>query len=476
MQCSKKAELLQILCNTIEKHNMLSKGDSVLIGVSGGADSVCLLHSLWSIKDKLGIRIYAAHLNHGIRGEEAQKDAEYVKKLCNQLDVELFYKFIKVEDLAKEENVSVETAGRLARYRFFKEVCIEKKIKKIATAHNKNDQAETVLMRILRGTGIDGMSGIQYCREDGVIRPLLDTERSLIEEYCREEELDYCIDSTNTENDYTRNKIRNVLIPYLKEEYNPNITNALANMAETMAEDSEFINGYSKRLYNRINNPAPASKPVVLDIESLKMVDCSIQKRLIRLAVKDAMGKKYSLDKCHIDSVLGLLDKETGVGTELPMGLRATVRYGWIAFETPQEVERLKSIPMFSDGLHYNLEIGKKYDIDEYSVSFDLVDLPAKAEKNQMIIDYDKVSGLELKVRTRERGDIISLFKDGKSKKLKDFMIDKKIPLSKRGKIPLLCSNNEVIAVIGERIAEPYKTDGNSKRGLRVTYDKNEDR
>ena len=116
MQCSKKAELLQILCNTIEKHNMLSKGDSVLIGVSGGADSVCLLHSLWSIKDKLGIKIYAAHLNHGIRGEEAQKDAEYVKKLCNQLDVELFYRFIKVEDLAKEENVFL---GNCYKYRDF---------------------------------------------------------------------------------------------------------------------------------------------------------------------------------------------------------------------------------------------------------------------------------------------------------------------------------------------------------------------
>lgn len=172
MQCETTGQRVpEKVRQTIRRHDMLAPGESVLVGISGGADSVCLLHVLWALQGELGIRVLAAHVNHGIRGEEADRDQEFVRSLCARWDVPLFEENIQVRELAKEEGISLETAGRLARYRFFSRIAGEQGITKTATAHNRNDQAETVLMRILRGTGIDGLAGIQYCRRDGVIRP-----------------------------------------------------------------------------------------------------------------------------------------------------------------------------------------------------------------------------------------------------------------------------------------------------------------
>lgn len=457
---------------TIRRHDMLAPGESVLVGISGGADSVCLLHVLWALQGELGIRVLAAHVNHGIRGEEADRDQEFVRSLCARWDVPLFEENIQVRELAKEEGISLETAGRLARYRFFSRIAGEQGITKTATAHNRNDQAETVLMRILRGTGIDGLAGIQYCRRDGVIRPLLDVEREEIEAYCAAHGLRYCTDSTNGENSYTRNRIRNQLIPELQAQFNPGIVQTLSVLAENMAEDGGFIDGYTRRLYRRINSPAPAKKPVVLDIASLAMVEPCVRIRLVRLAARDAMGDAYALERRHVDAVLDLLEKETGAQAELPGGLRAAVRYGWLAFETLEETAAQRERPAFSDSIHYAVELGRTYDMEDWSVTLELGDPDAVLRPNQMILDYDKVRDLSLEVRTRRRGDRIAVYRDGRTRKLKDFMIDLKIPRLERGTVPLLCADGgEVVAVIGRRIAEPYKIGDDSKRGLVITYD-----
>ena len=358
MQCETTGQRVpEKVRQTIRRHDMLAPGESVLVGISGGADSVCLLHVLWALQGELGIRVLAAHVNHGIRGEEADRDQEFVRSLCARWDVPLFEENIQVRELAKEEGISLETAGRLARYRFFSRIAGEQGITKTATAHNRNDQAETVLMRILRGTGIDGLAGIQYCRRDGVIRPLLDVEREEIEAYCAAHGLRYCTDSTNGENSYTRNRIRNQLIPELQAQFNPGIVQTLSVLAENMAEDGGFIDGYTRRLYRRINSPAPAKKPVVLDIASLAMVEPCVRIRLVRLAARDAMGDAYALERRHVDAVLDLLEKETGAQAELPGGLRAAVRYGWLAFETLEETAAQRERPAFSDSIHYAVEL-----------------------------------------------------------------------------------------------------------------------
>lgn len=459
--------VLDKVYNTIKKYDMLSDGDSVLVGLSGGADSVCLLHCLYTLKDRLGIKLYAAHLNHGIRGDEAARDMELARNMCNGLSIPFYTKSVDVPLYAHTEKLSEETAGRLARYKFFAELKNKHNIDKTATAHNRNDQAETVLMRIIRGTGTDGLSGILYCRGDGTIRPLLDVERCEIEEYCLANGLEYCIDSTNEDESYTRNKIRKNLLPMLADKFNPNIVEALATLSQNAAGDAAFINGYAQRLYKRINNPSPSKRPVVLDTETLKMVDEGIQVRLIRLALADAMGNEYKTEKEHIKAVLNLLRAETGTEISLPQGLVVAVRYGWLAFETAEDRKKFsQKVKCLADT---EVVPGNEYTFGDYIVRLELSG-DVKPEKGKLKLDYDKLKDKPLILRTRKIGDRISVFKNGKTKKLKNYMIDEKIPSYERDTIPLLCSGNEVVAVIGKRAAETYKADNKTKRGLVVTY------
>ena len=194
--------------STINKHNLIESGDKIVIGISGGPDSVCLLHILSRLKDKLDIELYAAHLNHQIRGIEAQKDALYVSDICDKMGITYFLKSIDVPKYCEDNNLSIEEGARKLRYEMFDEIKQKTKSNKIAVGHNLNDQAETILMRIMRGTGLQGLRGIEYARENGVIRPLLDIERKDIEEYCEVHNLNPRIDESNLENIYTRNKIR----------------------------------------------------------------------------------------------------------------------------------------------------------------------------------------------------------------------------------------------------------------------------
>ena len=188
--------VFQMVSATIFEKKMINKGDRILAAVSGGADSVCMLHVLNRLKSIIGFDVYCAHLNHNLRGEAADADEKFVIELCGRLGIPVFTKSVDVESLAKEKKMPLEEAGRFARYEFFDELSQRYRITKTATAHNKNDNAETVLMRILRGTGIDGLGGISYEREDGIIRPLLDVSRVEIEEYCKENKLDFCTDAT----------------------------------------------------------------------------------------------------------------------------------------------------------------------------------------------------------------------------------------------------------------------------------------
>ena len=460
-------KLIEAIKSTIKKHNLIVEGDKILVGVSGGADSVCLLHCLGQVASELNFSLGAMHVNHSIRGEEADRDMNFVRKLCTDMKIELYIEKVDVPSLAKTENLSVEAAGRLARYRAFHRICEKHGFNKIATAHNRDDQAETVLMRIIRGTGIDGLAGIQYKRSDGVIRPILDIERKDIEKYLSENDIEFCSDSTNKDNNYTRNNIRNVLLPMIRNEYNPNITAALSNLAETSAQDSSFIKGYSERLYNRINCPIKNKKPTVLDIESLKLLEESIKVRVIKCALSEVMGKGYKIEKIHVDSIINLLDKETGARTELPKDLIVVVRYGWLVFEKEDNLPE----NFYADKIHYEVEIGRIYDVAEYNISVKLTDPNVKIESNQLMLDYDKLTDKKLYIRFRRKGDKIAVFSDGRTKKLKSLLIDLKIPRNKRDEIPLLCCDDEVIAVIGYRCAEPYKKNKNTKSGLVVTYD-----
>ena len=274
------------ILKTISEFNMFGRGDRVLAAVSGGADSVCMLHMLCALKKNLGFELACAHLNHGLRGEAAEADARFVEELCKKLGVTFYVKCVDVAELAKDCKLSTEEAGRKARYDFFNELKEAHGFTRIATAHNKNDNAETVLMRIIRGSGLDGLSGIPYVREDNVVRPLLDVSRQEIEEYCKKYNLEYRTDTTNLENDYTRNKVRNLLIPYIEKEFNSGIIDSLNRLSKNASQDSQFVNDYAKRLFERLGSPLPGGKLNTIHIESFKMVDNAIKARILRMAAE----------------------------------------------------------------------------------------------------------------------------------------------------------------------------------------------
>lgn len=457
--------ILNIVKKTISENELVANGDKVLVALSGGADSVCLLDIMCKLKSELKISVGAAHLNHMIRGAEADRDEAYAAELCTKLSVPFYAERIDVPQLADADGISEETAGRNARYAFFDRLCKEHGYTVVATAHNRNDRAETVLMRVMRGTGIDGLGSIKYKRNGYIVRPLLDLSRECIEDYCIKNELVYCTDSTNAVNDYTRNRIRNELIPMIKENFNPKIIDSLCNLADNSIEDAEFINGYAERLYKRINSPMPHRKPTVLDIKSLDMVGDSIQNRLIQIACKEVMGSGYKLERVHIEAVKNLLDKDTGASARLPGGLVVNVKYGWLEFLTEEENNK-----EFNKEFCYEIDLRHSLDVSMPDVKLEVVEGQIKPQKNQMIVDFDKLSEKELCIRSRKIGDRIVLYKDGKSRKLKDFFIDKKIPRGERGRIPLLCTDKEVVAVIGYRVAENYRVNNNTKKGLVITY------
>jgi len=240
--------LEKLVLEYINKNNLIEENDKVLVAVSGGPDSICLLNILYNLRETLKIELFVAHVNHLIR-KDAKSDAEYVQKYCEDRNIKFFLKECNVMEKSKQEKIGVEEAGRNARYDFFKEVANEYNINKIAIGHNKNDLAETLIMNILRGTGTQGLKGIV---NNNYIRPLLDISRKDIEKYCAENKLEPRIDSTNFENEYTRNKIRNIVIPYIKEEFNPNIIEALVRLSQIVTEEQNFIESEVEKQYKNL--------------------------------------------------------------------------------------------------------------------------------------------------------------------------------------------------------------------------------
>ena len=240
---SKGEEMLeeQIL-KTIKKYELIKNGDTIVIGVSGGPDSMALLNSLINLNEKNGLhyKIVVSHINHGIR-EEADSETLFVQEFCKEKQISCYVKKEKVEKLAKVQKIGTEEAGRKLRYDFFEEVATKENANKIATAHNANDNAETVLMNIIRGSGTSGLKGIEAERDGKFIRPLIECTRNEIEEYCKEQNLKPKYDKTNMKNIYTRNKIRNILIPLIQKEFNPNIVSSLNRMSQIAKEENEYL-------------------------------------------------------------------------------------------------------------------------------------------------------------------------------------------------------------------------------------------
>ena len=341
----------------IKDNNLINPKDRILVALSGGPDSVCLLNILYNLKEELDIEIGAAHLNHMLRDEDAFQDEEYVKNLCESFDIPCFVKRVDINKYSKENKMSSEMAGRDARYNFFDEVIREHGYNKIATAHNANDQAETILFRLMRGTGIEGLCGIKVCR-DKIIRPILCLSRKEVEEYIEVNNLKPRIDKTNFEKIYNRNKIRLDILPYIKENFNEDIIQTLNRMSVLLQKDNEFIEKSARSFYEKY-----CVEQQDYFIIKKKMFDNheAVVTRVIRYALTNFSKTHYDFEMKHIYEICNLAKNNSGKSIDLPNKIYAENIYGDIYIK-----ERI-----INNNIHVKQEIKiNKDDIDGKKIAF----------------------------------------------------------------------------------------------------------
>lgn len=301
--------LKEEVLKTIKTYNLIEENDKVVIGVSGGPDSICLLHLLYSIKKELEFEIVVAHINHQIR-KVADSETEYVKDFCKNLGIECFVKKENITELAKKQKKGTEEVGRQVRYDFFEDVAQKTNSNKIATAHNSNDRAETVILNILRGSGISGLKGIEAMRDNKYIRPLIFTKREKIEEYCQENNLNPKIDESNMENIYNRNKVRNIIIPYIEKEFNKNIIQTINRLSDVATEENEFLQKLTEEQYNTISTID--NDTIILDLKKFNHLELVIKRRLILYTINEAIHTTNGIEKVNIDDIIKLCKNNIG--------------------------------------------------------------------------------------------------------------------------------------------------------------------
>ena len=294
---------------TIKKYELIQAKDKIVLGVSGGPDSITMLDILRQIREEFDFEIVVAHINHMIR-KEAIQDEEYVKKYCEKNNIKCFVKRTDVIDIANNKKIGTEEAGRLVRYEFFDEVLKQTGSNKIAIAHNKNDKVETIIMHVLRGSGLSGIKGIEPIRGN-IIRPLIECKREEIEKYCDENRLEPRIDKTNFENDYTRNKIRNIVIPYIEKELNPNIIETIDRLSEVVKKEDRYLEKVASNVYEKILIKQEPGQ-IILELKEFNEQDEVIKSRIILYTVKKLFGSSQGIEKIHINDIIKLCNNNIG--------------------------------------------------------------------------------------------------------------------------------------------------------------------
>lgn len=438
-----------LMCKAMEAYP-LSGADGALCGVSGGADSAALLHAMTRLGAERGFPVYAAHYHHGIRGPEADRDESFVREYCASLGVRLLAGRGDAPALAEREGIPLEQAARRLRYGFFGEALAECGAKCVAVAHHADDQAETVLMHIMRGSGVHGVRGMDFLNDTDygydVIRPLLAVRRAGIEDYIAANRLAYVTDSTNLEPDARRNRVRLELIPYMERYFNANIVDSLGALARFAAEDDDCLDRMA----------AAALKPLRsgFDRAALAALDRPVRVRALFLLL-EGCGARVDIERRHIEAADALLTAVSGSAIDLP-GVTLRVSGGCItAAPVPESAEW--SVPF--DPAGFDTPEGR-VDCRPWTGGF---------TEAAQAIDLDKLPA-DAVVRNRRPGDTVRPVGAPGTKKLKEFFIDKKIPKELRDGLPLLCSGSRVMAVLGVCCAGEVMVDADTQRALLMEY------
>lgn len=461
---------------------MLHAGDWVLTGVSGGADSVCLLFLLAEYRKRVPFELGVVHVNHGIR-PDAQEDALYVEKLCRELQLPFFCENVDVHTLAKEKKLSEEEAGRRARYQAY-EKCADiwtsgKKAAdpdfrvKLALAHHMGDRAETMLFHLFRGSDSRGLGSIQPVREHGeklqVIRPLLCLERCEIEEFLKQEGIAHCEDSTNREDQYVRNRIRHHILPYAEQEICEGAARHVSQAAEKISEIEEYLQLQTEQAMEKCVSGHRIS------VDEFQKQHALIQKRILMEMLRRLSPEHRDISSVHVDMVQDLFWGTSGRRVKLPMGIEAVREYETVLlkrktaedpdgeknYEMPLNREELEKGPVriMAGGFHFCFQVLETADF-------------SRIPENQYTkwFDYDKIKD-KLSVRSRRVGDQLAIRGNGGRvihKKVKDYMITEKIPGELRSHLPLLADGDQILWIPGYRISENYKVEEGTRCILQV--------
>ncbi len=426
----------------------------LLVGISGGPDSVALLHVLHHISiSEGGPRLSAAHMHHGIRGRSADEDAAFVRDLCGEWGIPLFEERVDAVSLSKQGNLTLEEAARIARYAFLRRAKQECGARFIVTAHHRGDQAETVLLHLLRGAGLAGLCGMQVCSGD-ILRPFLTTSRDELLAYLEDEGLCYRTDESNFETGCMRNRIRLELLPLLEKEYNPSVTDSLCRMAELLFEDESLLHAQAEQALDAARLPQGGYAR-----EDLIRLPMSLQSRAVRIAL-EREGALYDMQRGGIQRVCALLHARTGARVILPRSMQARISYGAFIIEPIVSDESKFETPFLWPGV---IHIPKGRLIAQF------VDSLRRDEDARVgYIDADKLPP-DVCVRKRMPGDRFHPLGAPGMRKLKEYLIDKKIPRPERD-IPLIASGQNVLFFPGGAVSQTVRVRDGTQRILRVEY------
>jgi tRNA(Ile)-lysidine synthase len=477
-----KMDIVKRVFMTIRGYDLIREGESVLMGISGGPDSMAMLYMLKEINEKehLGWQLHIGHINHMLRDAESDQDESFVKKIAKELDIPFTSKKINVREIKKKERMSLEEAARFARHYFLKDLAFRLAANKIALAHNLDDQAETILLRIIRGTSLRGLKGMTPIRlisrsaDMFIVRPLIEIERREIEVFLKERNIPCRIDASNLDTTFARNRLRHILLPEIERQFNPKVKISLVKLGQVSASSYVLLREIANEVFESLKMLGKEDE-ICLSVEEFVKTPTALQTLVIDKVIKNLLGKLPQLNFDHYLGILSLCNEE-GKNRQimLPKGLVA---------ERDSYIIRIYKVKKIEPTEYFEREvvIGGKTATPELGIEIEtemmemttaqFAEFLKEKDYKEEVIDFEKLE-LPIKVRIRKRGDVFVPLGSAGSTKLKKFFIDKKVPEEIRDRIPLLTDGKRIIWVMGFRISEDVKVSAGTKKFLKLRFAK----
>lgn len=453
----------------IDNHHMLNAGDKVLAACSGGPDSLALVHSLALLRSEYGIEVFVAHVDHMFRGEESAEDARFVASFCREQGLICYQKAIDVPAFIQKSGLSSQQAARQLRYQYLHEVAQQLGGAKIATGHHQDDQAETVLLHFLRGSGSMGLRGILPLNER-IIRPLLGVSRQEVLSYCEAHQLKFRLDSSNLKTDYLRNRIRLELMPILEQQYNPAVKEALSRTAQVLGDEHDFIRKSAAQLWDEAVTEEEGG--LFVPAEPVVRQHRALQREFFRLVIEKKQGNVTGIAFHHVENLIQLMhDGRVGAVLELPGFLFVQKTYRGLLFYAKTIQNKEVKTGIGTPGCLLTVPGVTAISALQLTVTAEQVEAPFQPNGIYGIFDWDCIK-FPLYLRTRQEGDRFYPAGSTGSKKLKDFFIDNKIPRQARDSIPLVCDQSGILWVAGYRQAERGKVTEKTQKILLLHINK----